>query len=172
MEIKAYNDTHVLSEKGQERAMALVTYFTHRHEIMHLFNKRPLGGIFAQDVDYEGKGKSLRPRETMEPLANHLSMAINLYKKKEAKKMVRDILSGVYDGKSVIVCWAHQEIRNLCVLLGMDETNVPKWPKERYDLTWIVHTEKRELQQFCQRLMYGDSEDIVALGAFDEHDFV
>ncbi|KAJ3215320.1 hypothetical protein HDU67_000597 [Dinochytrium kinnereticum] len=73
-----YVDNHLLSGKGQERSHALVGYFLHRHEIQSIFSRAPLAAIFAQGVDHDGKGKSQRPRQTVEPLAWALAASPDL----------------------------------------------------------------------------------------------
>ncbi|KAJ3106902.1 hypothetical protein HDU97_005389 [Phlyctochytrium planicorne] len=64
-----YIDNHILSAKGFERSHALAGYFLHRQEMQSILARSPLAAIIAQGVDESGKGKSERPRQTVEPLA-------------------------------------------------------------------------------------------------------
>ncbi|KAJ3130249.1 hypothetical protein HK098_004296 [Nowakowskiella sp. JEL0407] len=163
MQISSYVDNKLLSVKGRERAHALVGYFQFRDEILQIFEKFPMCDIVCQDVDTgeDAWGKSRRPIETMEPLALALNKQLVLYTKKQAPELITRILnSDEWNGKTIIVCWAHQELGDLAKRLGVPENEVPEWGK-RYDITWVVSTFNdgtAKLQQFPQRLLYGDKD--------------
>ncbi|KAJ1564461.1 hypothetical protein HK096_007871, partial [Nowakowskiella sp. JEL0078] len=132
LQIASYEDNKLLSVKGRERAHALVAYFDTRNEIIELLDVHPLSAIVCQDVDTEGMeawGKSERPRETMKPFAKHKNIDLTLYTKKQAAELTTRILtSDEWVGKTVIVCWAHQEIPELTKRLGVPESVIPvKW---------------------------------------------
>ena len=167
---EAYIDNHKLSPKGYERSHALVGYFTSRKEIVELLQDRPLSLIIAQDIDTEaGFGKSDRPRETIWPLMNYQkenctnedrsNMADLLELRLLTKsnwKMVQEICKDSrYRDKTVLVCWCHQQIPQIASSLGV--ANAPKWPKGRFDLTWVVDLESSSFSILPQNLMFGDS---------------
>ncbi|KAJ3152415.1 hypothetical protein HDU86_005595 [Geranomyces michiganensis] len=171
----AYIDNHLLSCKGYERAQALVAYFTHRAEIAAVVGKRPWGAVFAQDVDLdEGWGKSERPRETVDPLMRSPQMSsipFILYKKSDASYMTSQILAGKYANRTLLVSWCHQMLPQLARDLGVAPADVPEWDKRRFDMTWVVDIAgvggkegggvKATLRQFPQRLLYGDSDELM-----------
>ncbi|KAJ3035266.1 hypothetical protein HDV00_004126 [Rhizophlyctis rosea] len=172
----AYIDNHVLSSKGQERAWALVGYFTHREEMTSLFSTHPLAALIAQEVDTSPSawGRSERPKQTIAPLASvlsskSLSLEYITRTKSQMNTVISDILSNKWRGKSVIVSWAHQQVPDLVRALGVEEGSIPgKWPGKRFDVTWVVRPGegggKPRLEQFAQRLMYGDLDSVIALG--------
>lgn len=182
-ERECYVDNHVLSPKGYERSHALVGYFTDRAEMKNLFSKRPLAALIAQGVDSgsDAWGKSCRPKETVLPLALALethskqrqriecanSVPLLEFTKKEFRKMIDMILGGAFQGKSVILCWSHQQMPAIATSLGVPDAQVPrKWKGGRFDITWVVDLNPRThpmLVQFPQNLMYGDSNSVFAL---------
>ncbi|RKO88577.1 hypothetical protein BDK51DRAFT_32189 [Blyttiomyces helicus] len=170
-EMKAlYIDNHILSAKGYERAHALVGYFNHREEIQALFRRRPLAAIIAQDVDRtpDAWGRSERPRETVEPLATHLAprgVVFLTYTKKQLPQVLSSIRE--FKGRTVIVSWAHQQIPDLTVALGVPAAQVPQhWPGKRFDVTWVVEPGSgtpATFVQYPQRLLFGDKDSVIDL---------
>ncbi|KAJ3299986.1 hypothetical protein HK104_005479 [Borealophlyctis nickersoniae] len=173
-EIKAtYVDDHVLSCKGQERAHALVGYFNHREEMQSIFRAAPLAAIIAQDVDTTPTpwGRSERPKQTVAPLASLLSakgVEFITKTKKQAAEVLEEIRSGRWRGRTVIVSWAHQQLPELAIALGVKREKVPAhWPGKRFDVTWVVEpqaTGPPSFRQYAQRLMYGDKDTVLDLG--------
>jgi len=182
---KGYQDNHVLSPKGCERAYALIGYFQHRHEMLRLFEKRPLKAVFAQDVD-SGKdpwGRSERPKQTLQPFVESIKFNLNLndgtskchfdsdeitfdaYPKKSIRDMLDKIKSIEFNDKSVIVSWSHEQMVDIPGMLGVDPSLVPKiWDKKRFDVTWIVERESSgrcTFTQLPQRLLYGDLDTVI-----------
>lgn len=169
---EAYEDNHKLSPKGYERSHALVGYFTSRKEMVELMKKRPLSLIIAQDVDTEtGFGKSDRPRETIWPLMNYQKenctndnrgniadlLELRLLRKNEWKMVKEICLDSRYQDKTILVCWCHQQLPQITSSLGVP--NAPKWPKGRFDLTWVIDLDSSQLELSIlpQNLMFGDS---------------
>ncbi|KAJ3060065.1 hypothetical protein HDU98_003914 [Podochytrium sp. JEL0797] len=71
-----YIDDHQLSSKGLERSHALVGYFLHRKEILDIYAANgPLAAIVCQGVNASGKGKSERPKQTIYPLYEQISLS-------------------------------------------------------------------------------------------------
>ena len=177
---EAYVDNHKLSPKGYERSYALVGYFTSRIEMVELMKERPLALVISQDIDTssEAWGKSDRPRETIWPLMqyqrenctneNRSNISPNLELRlltKSQFKMIKDIVRdkhSKYDGKTVLICWCHQQLPLIAELLGISYP--PKWPKRRFDITWVIKLEEEEkessLNIMPQNLLFGDSPNV------------
>ena len=179
----SYIDNHLLSGKGMERAHALSGYFMNRREILDLYEINPLTTIIAQDDDPLGKGKSLRPRETIWPLLHQdpnlychdqasilklqklvqTPFQLFLYTKQKYKTMLES-LKRDFDNQTVIVSWNHKEILKILADLGVPFDQLfRKWHKDRYDITIVVKLTENgaTMQQLPQRLMFGDLNTIL-----------
>lgn len=187
-----YIDDHSLSSKGFERATALIGYFLHRSEVIDSLRDYPLGALIAQDVDTSENpwGKSERPKQTIMPLYNNLRnknipIDLLLYTKRNRRHLVEKIISGEYAGKTVVICWSHDQLPTLAKALA-DVEQIPEdedeglhmygksskiipneWPKKRFDVTWVLKPyitkkgkEKHSFYQIPQRLMYGDKDEL------------
>ncbi|KAI9205666.1 uncharacterized protein BJ171DRAFT_422919 [Polychytrium aggregatum] len=168
----AYVDDHQLSSKGWERAHALVPYFQHRGEMGEILQSFPLGGIIGQDVDLgpEPFGQSERCLQTVEPLSQATGIPITRFIKRDFAEAIEAVRARAeWKGRSVVVSWAHQMLRDWALALGVDPAEIPgKWPGKRYDLTWVIvpgagADGRPQLRQYCQRLLYGDSDKILTL---------
>eukprot|EP01038_Epipyxis_sp_PR26KG_P007282 gene7282-9924_t len=90
--------------------------------------------IFAmkQKVNKKGVASSRRPLETVLYLADKLSLGINTDFEKEDYGVVTDkkegILSGLYAGQSVIVCWEHNDLVKVIEAFDI--------PKNKADIEW------------------------------------
>ncbi|KAJ3306224.1 hypothetical protein HDV03_000144 [Kappamyces sp. JEL0829] len=165
----AYVDNHKLSPKGYERAAALPAYFLKRKEMADILARRPLGLVIAQDVDFQaGWGMSERPRETIWPLMQHSPsdqdaalihspLELRLFTKSQLQHVSQVIQDPKYRNKTIIVSWCHQQMRDMLISLGVP--NPPKWPKGRYDITWVVDLslDPPTVVPYAQALMFGDS---------------
>jgi hypothetical protein len=62
------------------------------------------------------------------------------------------------------VSWSHKQLPQLAKAFGVPYDQVPKkWPKKRFDLTWVIHRSsdgQAQLQQLPQRLLFGDKENV------------
>jgi hypothetical protein len=149
-------DGNELSQKGRERAAALVPYFLGRPEIVAY--KTPVA-IYAQGQKKEES--SLRPVQTVKPLAEALKLKlIDKYTRDEFKKMVDEVLSSPdYDGKTVVICWEHKVIPMMAKAFGAE--SVPEeWHGKHFDRTWVIALkgqDKPSLKVLPQMLMYGDA---------------
>ncbi|EGF79275.1 hypothetical protein BATDEDRAFT_89919 [Batrachochytrium dendrobatidis JAM81] len=174
----AYIDNHCLSAKGYERAHALVSYFTNRHEIVSLYEQRPLAAVISQGVDDgpDAWGRSRRPLETVEPLVKAWNLAwpsvamsavdnascttqtltpqrlpLIQVLKKDFANLTASIKNGEFEGKTVIISWSHQQLPQLATALGVPVDLVPnKWKGSRFDVTWVVGMEEGKPSTFYQ----------------------
>jgi broad specificity phosphatase PhoE len=118
-----------LTPAGQERAAAYVGYFAH-----FTVDGAPLkiDHIFAA----ADSKNSIRPRLTVEPLANALQQKIDLrFTDKDPEAIASDLRAHDY-GKHILICWRHGKIPGLLEALGANpSTFVPegKWPENIYD---------------------------------------
>ena len=181
----SYQDNHLLSVKGYERAHALAGYFIHRKEMVELYQQRPLTTIISQDNDTSptGKGKSIRPRETIWPLLNQdpanyvhtesdthrmqklISFPLQFARYTKSKYLIMiQRLKTDFANQTVIVSWNHKEIVQILRDLGLPNSQlIRKWPGDRYDITLVVDLGKSSvmMKQHPQCLLYGDSNTII-----------
>ncbi len=137
-----------LSRKGQIRAQYLTTYF-HDH---------PAGVgypdvIFAQRQQH--RHSSDRCRETVQPLADHLGLAIDTSFSRHDVEAIGALLRSHYHrDKTVLVCLEHLALVSLAKLLGYDveswSTNPMKHHADEYDVTWVISPADKSLQSFRQ----------------------
>lgn len=167
--LSTYDDNHLLSAKGVERAAALVPYFTHRPEFKLLFSTHPLAAVYAQDVDTspKGKGQSYRPKDTVLPLISSSihHLPLHLFTKKRINEMISELKTNSTTASSVLISWSHHQLPFLAAQLGATASSIPPhFSSSRYDITWIV-SPGQPLLQLPQLLLYGDQPTILPLQA-------
>lgn len=119
-------NSHILSPVGFARAQALATLFT----------ATPLrAGLSRPDRIYasEGTTASLRPFQTVKPLADKLSeVEITKWAAADYKAAGQEIakLHGV-----TLVAWSHAELPGLCKAFGVKTPS--SWPDDRFDILWV-----------------------------------
>lgn len=102
-------------------------------------------------------------RETITPLSEKLGLEIDTrYAKKDHASVVKSALE--CDG-TVLICWDHKNIPALAKeILGSNTTIPQKWPKHRFDVTWVFDwdpsSEAYTFKQIPQRLLSGDSDTV------------
>ena len=119
-----------LSPKGYERAKALVTVFGgSRFRVPEI--------IFAQSP--RKKSGSLRPIETVTPLAKSLGLEVNeRFQVKRGDDLADYLLrSEECDGKVVLVSWGSDEIPEIAEDLGARSFD-EEWPKDSFDRVWRI----------------------------------
>jgi hypothetical protein len=147
-------DVH-LSERGRERAQALVGFLTTNPAVT---NRGVPSMLFAPQVIH--RGHSRRPSETLEPLAKQLRLSIRTpFLAADYARLAQQVLtSPECDGKTVVICWVHEYLPELAGALGVKPTP-PRWKDYVFDRVWIIHgrEDKRKLKDVPQRLLPGDS---------------
>lgn len=120
--------SHVLNATGLKRAQALVELFT-----------RPNGPLPTPGCIYASKGDtvSMRPLQTVQPLAAKLGLTINTkYDAENAESaMGKELakLTGV-----TLVCLEHTAIVGVCKALGTLNPKTPKsWPDANFWTAWV-----------------------------------
>lgn len=123
-----------LSPAGERRAGWLVSFITKDSAMIRL--GLPVA-IFATRTTKDDNGQ--RTQETVAPLAKALKLPVqNPYLGKGYAKLARLVLTNPdYAGKTVLICWNHEQINNLVEALGV--TPVPgKWKDSVYDRVYII----------------------------------
>ncbi len=139
------NNPH-LSPEGVQRAERLVT-FINSNPMLTRFGA-PVA-LFATKTTKDNNGQ--RTQETVAPLAKALKLEVktpftgNDYNKL-AKLILRD---PAYSGKTVLICWNHENIPQLAAALGVKPAP-PKWKDKDYDRVYVITYQRGEV--LLQRL--------------------
>jgi phosphohistidine phosphatase SixA len=140
-----------LSTQGVERAQALA------QNCEKLFGK--LDCLFAAETS----GRSSRPVDTIDPLAQMIHIEIDSgVSNKDYSVLAAKLLAGPtdYDGKSVLICWHHENIPKLAQELRA--ANAPaNWMDEVFDRIWVLEYQSSGdvyFQDLAQDLLQGDSK--------------
>ncbi|ORX76808.1 hypothetical protein BCR32DRAFT_248438 [Anaeromyces robustus] len=135
-----------LSERGWLRAECISDLFSKNSTLTPKM-------IFAQRAATrkdENLPDSRRQIQTVGPLARALNLTIdNSFFASEVKALAKEIskLDKSYD--PVLVSWNHEDMRKFLIYFGMSYRIAPKYPKNRYDLVWIINKD-REFSYFSQ----------------------
>ena len=135
-------DPH-LSQAGVQRAERLVSFIT-TDPVMTRFGL-PVA-VFATRTTKDGNGQ--RTQETVAPLARVLKLPVQTsFLGKDYAELANLILANpVYAGKTVLICWNHEEIPQLAAALGVTP-EPPKWKAKVFDQVYVIsyHEGKAEL---------------------------
>ena len=102
--------------------------------------------------------RSNRPVETVVPLAQSLYLGIDVrFGKDHVQQVAVELLSEMYAGKTILVCWHRGRIPALAGALGV--ANPPIWDEGRFDRVWKVEFagNAAALMDLPQYLLEGDS---------------
>ncbi|HEY3935598.1 MAG TPA: hypothetical protein VGL65_13385 [Gemmatimonadales bacterium] len=123
-----------LSPAGVRRAQTLVTFVTHDPAIAG--PGLPVA-IFATRTTHDGDGQ--RTQETVTPLARTLHLAVQApFHGSEYARLARAILSDrALAGKTILICWNHEEIPQLAAALGV-RPEPRKWKDGNFDQVDII----------------------------------
>jgi uncharacterized membrane protein (DUF2068 family) len=123
-----------LSQAGMERAEQLVPFIT-TDPLMTRFGL-PVA-VFATRTTKHGNG--LRTQETVAPLARVLGLPVQApFRSEEFPFLAKRVLRNpAYTGKTVLICWNHQEIPQLAAALGA-RPKPPKWKSGVFDLVYLI----------------------------------
>jgi hypothetical protein len=103
---------------------------------------------------------SNRPVETITPLSQSLGLPISHeIADKDYATLAKELLSGKYAGKVVLVAWHHGSLPGLARALGAAPPYDP-WPEMQFDRVWRIDYVggKAVLVDLPQGLMVGDSK--------------
>ena len=126
-------DPH-LSRAGVQRAERLVPFIT-TNPTMNRFGL-PVA-VFATRTTKDDNGQ--RTQETVAPLARMLQLPVQSpFLGKDYAALANLILANpAYAGKTVLICWNHEEIPQLAAALGVTP-EPPKWRGSAYDLVYVI----------------------------------
>lgn len=103
---------------------------------------------------------SNRPVETITPLAAALKLPIDsTIMDDDYAALAKELLSGKYAGKVVLVAWHHGKIPQLATALGAQPPYMP-WPAAQFDRVWRIDYRdgKATMRDLPQQLLSGDSK--------------
>jgi hypothetical protein len=126
-------DPH-LSRAGMQRAERLVSFIT-TDPAMTRFGL-PVA-VFATRTTKDNNGQ--RTQETVAPLARMLKLPVQTpFLGKDYAALANLILADpAYAGKSVLICWNHEEIPQLAAALGVTP-KPPKWKGSAFDQVYVI----------------------------------
>jgi hypothetical protein len=140
-----------LSETGYKRAALLPKLFDGSRSDLPVPQV-----LFATHVSKH----SNRPVETITPLAAALKLPIDsTIMDDDYAALAKELLSGKYAGKVVLVAWHHGKIPQLATALGAEPPYTP-WPDGQFDRIWRIDYKdgKAVLTDLPQGLLPGDSK--------------
>jgi hypothetical protein len=123
-----------LSHAGVKRAGQLVSFIT-TDPAMARFGL-PVA-VFATQATKHDNGQ--RTQETVAPLARTLKLPVQTpYLAKDYAALAKLILATpAYAGKTVLICWNHEEIPPLAAALGVTP-EPPKWKGSVFDQVYVI----------------------------------
>jgi broad specificity phosphatase PhoE len=131
-----------LTLTGWKRANALVGLFNPPDGALP---KAPLakpGSLFASGSE------SLRPKQTIAPLAAALNLSIRTFLKGQEVELVAAVKKAE---DPVLISWQHEAIPEIASLIrGSPDGVPPKWPPDRFDLVWVFDLQASEAWSFAQ----------------------
>lgn len=144
-----------LTATGWLRAEALVGYFEHPTQ----------PDIATPGTIYASASRSLRPIQTVTPLANRLGLEILMDKKGNEAELVA---SAMRAGGTVLISWQHEAILVIANLIRGGTKGIPqRWPPSRFDLVWVFDRTSDGTWSFMQApqmLLPGDSAEPTPVG--------
>ena len=143
------NNPH-LAPAGVKRSQDLMTFITKDPAMVRL--GRPFAA-FATKTTKHGDGQ--RTQETITPLAHALNLQVQTpYQSSDFAPLAKAILADpAYAGKTIIICWNHEELPQLAAALGVTPMP-PKWKASVYDLVYIISYQGR--RPILRETRYGD----------------
>jgi hypothetical protein len=126
-------DSH-LSPAGVKRAEQLVPFIM-KDPAMSRFGL-PVA-VFASQTTKHGNGQ--RSQETVAPLAKALKLSVQTpFRSNGYAALAKAILANpAYAGKTVLICWTHEEIPELAAALGVNP-RPKKWKDTVFDKVYVI----------------------------------
>lgn len=132
-------DPH-LAPAGVKRAARLVSFIM-KDPAMSRFGS-PVA-VFATQSTKHDNGQ--RTQETVAPLARALKLPVQTpFLGKDYAAMAKQILANpAYTGKTVLICWNHEEIQKLAAALGVNP-RPRKWKASVFDRVYVISYQSGE----------------------------
>ncbi|HEY3622435.1 MAG TPA: histidine phosphatase family protein [Roseiarcus sp.] len=109
--------------------------------------------------------ESLRPKQTIAPLATALNLSVRTFLKGQEAQLVA-AAKGAED--PVLISWQHEAIPEIAALIRGGADGVPSyWPADRFDLVWVFDLQASGAWSFTQvpeLVMPGDSAKPIGAG--------
>lgn len=145
-----------LSQRGQERAMALVPYLAGTPALLKF---GPPAALYAARPT--ARDRSRRALETLLPAAEQWKLQVQTPGgAREYEGVARLLLEDrTLKGKNVVVCWPHEYLAELAAAFGV-KPKPAEWKGSVFDRIWsITFTNSQAiLTDLPQRLLFGDSK--------------
>jgi hypothetical protein len=148
-----------LTLTGWKRANALVGLFNPPDGALP---RPPLArpkSLFASGSD------SLRPKQTLAPLATALNLSIRTFLKGQEPELVAAVKASE---DPVLISWQHEALPTIAGLIRGGADGVPpSWPGHVYDLVWVLDLQPSGAWSFTQvpeLIMPGDSDKPIGAG--------
>ena len=156
--IQGNQDQEALIVRGWQRAGALATFFAPPDGHFRDQRIEKPGMIFATRVAQHSK--SLRPQQTVEPLAEIIRPEKLRLEFSEGEEQ-QLIAAAVAVGGVVLISWHHEAIPAIKDALLGDHSAPRNWDKERFDLVWVFTRTATgwRFEQVPQLLLAGDKPD-------------
>jgi hypothetical protein len=107
--------------------------------------------------------ESLRPKQTVAPLAAALNLSIRTFLNGQEPELVAAIKAAE---DPVLISWRHEAIPEIAALIRGGAEGVPqRWPGHVYDLVWVFDLQPTGAWSFTQvpeLLMPGDTETLIS----------
>ena len=148
-----------LTALGWTRANALVGLFAPAN------NAAPRPPLARPASLFASGSESLRPKQTITPLAAALNLPITTLLKGREAQLVAAVKAA--EGPT-LVSWQHEAIPEIAALVrGRADGIPPVWPGHRFDLVWVFNLNPDGTWSFAQApqlLLPGDSAKPIGLG--------
>jgi len=110
--------------------------------------------------------ESLRPKQTVAPLAAALNLSIRTFLNGQEPELVAAIKAAE---DPVLISWRHEAIPEIAALIRGGAEGVPqRWPGHIYNLVWVFDLQPSGAWSFTQvpeLLMPSDTETLISLEA-------
>jgi hypothetical protein len=155
-------DSQSLIPQGWQRAGALACLFDPARGPLQAGELAVPQAVYASGVGHHSH--SLRPQETVTPLAAKLGLSIGTgFLKGDETEMTADAMA--QDGV-VLICWEHDAIPGIANQILGNESAPQTWPGTRFDMVWVFDldagTGGYTFSQVPQLLLAGDSPAPIA----------
>jgi hypothetical protein len=110
--------------------------------------------------------ESLRPKQTIAPVAAALNLSIRTFLKGQEVELVAAVKKAE---DPILISWQHEAIPDIAsLILGGTDGIPPRWPGQVYDLVWVLDLQPSgawSLTQVPQLVMPGDRETPIGFDA-------
>ena len=160
-----------LMPSGVENPRALtLTGWKRANALVGLFNPAdgalPRAPLAMPRSLFASGSESLRPKQTVAPLAAALNLSIRTFLNGQEPELVAAIKAAE---DPVLISWRHEAIPEIAALIRGGAEGVPqRWPGHVYDLVWVFDLQPSGAWSFTQvpeLLMPGDTETLISLEA-------